>query len=68
MFYDYEEDYEDCDIFEDPSGISALRKETLDNPRVHKCPTCSKKNRLTYKDVMLGYQCDECAERLECGY
>jgi hypothetical protein len=68
MYYEeeYQDEYEeDYDIFEDPFGKSALRKETSDNPRVHSCPTCKQENRLTYKDVMLGYQCDECADNLE---
>ena len=55
---------EDCD-FADPGGRSALRAASLTNPRNLPCPTCGKANRLTPKDVALGYQCDECADRDE---
>lgn len=59
-------DYDDRSDFYDPHGHSALRA----GKRVHPCPTCGKKNRLTSRDVKLGYQCDECADRLEgrCGF
>ena len=30
--------------------------------------TCKKKNRLTPKDVALGYQCNECSDRDEGVY
>jgi ribosomal protein L37AE/L43A len=62
-----ERDYEDRDEFEDPGGRSALRKSSESNPRIHPCPTCGRKNRLTTKDVRLGYQCDSCADSAE-GY
>ncbi len=61
----YFEDYDD--IFEDPTGYSALRKATKENPRNLPCPTCKQPNRLTREDKRLGYQCDECADRLERG-
>ena len=64
MFDDINERME----FADPGGRSALRAATKDNPRNRPCPTCKKKNRLTPKDVALGYQCDECADRLERGF
>ena len=54
--------------FEDPNGRSALRKATRDNPRKYPCPTCRRKNKLTLKDVRLGYQCDSCADRAEGRY
>jgi hypothetical protein len=44
--------------FADPSGYSALRAATDDNPRIYDCPTCGRPNRLTLKDVNLGYQCE----------
>lgn len=44
---------------------SALRAATKGNPRDQPCPTCGKANRLTRKDVALGYQCDRCADRDE---
>ncbi len=47
--------------FQDPGGESALRRETEDNPRNLPCPTCKQPDRLTQKDVELGYQCDACA-------
>jgi DNA-directed RNA polymerase subunit RPC12/RpoP len=54
--------------FQDPYGRSALRRATKSNPRIYPCPTCGKPNKLTKKDVDLGYQCDECADRDEgCG-
>ena len=40
---------------------SALRAGNRTQP----CPTCHKPNRLTRTDVVLGYQCDECANRAE---
>ena len=60
----------DCDDFEfaDPGGKSALRAATRDNPRIYPCPTCGAEDRLTRKDVELGYQCDACADRDEAGY
>ena len=51
------------DDFYDPGGRSALRRGNRKFP----CPTCGKENALTQKDVRLGYQCDECADRAE-GY
>ncbi len=45
-----------------------LRKATPDNPRDQPCPTCGSENRLTPKDVALGYQCDACADRAEQGW
>ena len=62
---DYDDDY-DCD-FAEPGGRSALRAATKDNPRNLPCPTCEQPNRLTPKDVALGYQCDRCADRAERG-
>jgi hypothetical protein len=47
---------------------SALRCASAHNPRNLPCPTCEEPNRLTPKDVALGYQCDACADRLERGY
>ena len=66
------DDYEDPrdlqdDDFADPGGRSALRAATKSNPRNRSCPNCKKRNRLTPKDVELGYQCDECADRAERG-
>lgn len=68
MHYDYDEygDIRDTD-FADPGGNSALRAATRTNPRNRPCPTCGRKNRLTPKDVALGYQCDACADRAERG-
>lgn len=64
--YEYpDEDLEDLREFADPGGRSALRAATKDNPRNLPCPTCGEPNRLTPKDVALGYQCDECADALE---
>lgn len=63
--YDDEED--DRSEFADPGGRSALRAATPSNPRNRPCPTCKRPNRLTPKDVALGYQCDSCADRLERG-
>jgi len=59
--------FDDYDDFADPGGRSALRKATKTNPRRYKCPTCKQPNRLTKKDVDLGYQCDSCADRAESG-
>jgi len=54
--------------FADPGGRSALRAAGSDNPRCHPCPTCGEPNRLTRKDVFLGYQCDVCADAAERGW
>jgi len=53
------------DDFADPGGRSALRAATEDNPRDQPCGNCGAENRLTPKDVALGYQCDTCADRAE---
>jgi hypothetical protein len=58
-------DDDDRSMFEKPYSNSALRKATKNNPRIYPCPTCKKPNKLTLKDVRLGYQCDECADREE---
>jgi hypothetical protein len=68
----YEEDYgeendDDCD-FADPGGVSALRTATPDNPRDRPCPNCGHPDRLTRRDVALGYQCDSCANAIERGW
>jgi hypothetical protein len=66
---DYD-DYDDCDFdcdFADPYGNSALRAESPTNPRNLPCPTCRAPNRLTPKDKKRGYQCDQCADRIERG-
>ena len=44
---------------------SALRRAKRGNPQTHPCPTCGAPNRLTGRDVALGYQCDRCADRAE---
>lgn len=62
---DLDEDWGARCEFADPGGRSALRAATRDNPRIYPCPTCGAENRLTAKDVQLGYQCDECADRAE---
>jgi hypothetical protein len=62
--YDYDDDEMD---FADPGGNSALRAAGPSNPRNLPCPTCEAPNRLTPKDVALGYQCDACADRAERG-
>jgi len=53
--------------FAEPGGKSALRAATPTNPRNLPCPTCKWPNRLTPKDVALGYQCDSCADAAERG-
>lgn len=53
--------------FKNPGGPSALRAATSANPRNQPCPTCGEANRLTPRDVALGYQCDACARREELG-
>jgi len=44
---------------------SALRAASTSNPRNLPCPTCHWPNRLTPRDVELGYQCDRCADVME---
>jgi hypothetical protein len=65
--YDYDPEEEPIDGvgFADPSGRSALRAATKDNPRNLPCPTCRQPNRLTRIDRARGYQCDACADRAE---
>jgi len=61
------DDEDDRSEFADPGGHSALRAATKSNPRNLPCPTCREPNRLTPKDKVLGYQCDQCADREEFG-
>jgi len=61
------EDFEPRMEFAEPGGNSALRAETSSNPRNLPCPTCDAPNRLTPKDVDLGYQCNACADQQESG-
>lgn len=75
MFDDYDDlepNEDDCDEggddFAEPGGESALRAASPSNPRNLPCPTCLEPNRLTPKDVQLGYQCNACAERDERGF
>ena len=59
----------DDDIsFVDPSGRSALRAATAENPRNLPCPTCGAPDVLTPADRACGYQCDGCADQIERGY
>lgn len=51
--------------FQDPGGNSALRRSSSFNPRNQPCPTCKRPNMLTPKDVRMGYQCNDCADRDE---
>ena len=69
VFDRYEEDEwaERVEMFADPGGNSALRRASASNPRNLPCPTCCGPDRLTPKDVQLGYQCDECANAAEQG-
>lgn len=53
--------------FADPGGNSALRAAGPGNPRNLPCPDCGSPDRLTPKDVALGYCCDSCADRKERG-
>jgi ribosomal protein L37AE/L43A len=55
MLYDYHDD------FADPGGNSALRA----GKRIHPCPTCKAKNRLSAEDKRRNYQCDSCADKAE---
>lgn len=67
--YDEDEPYrdEDDEAFADPGGRSALRASSRTNPRNLPCPNCGAADRLTPADRQRGYQCDECADRLERG-
>ena len=67
--WDTGDTYEDenGDTFADPGGVSALRASSPSNPRDCPCPTCEWPNRLTRRDVALGYQCDSCANARETG-
>jgi len=67
MYDNDDENISRCD-FQDPGGNSALRRATKYNPRNLPCPNCKQPNRLTRKDKQLGYQCDQCADRVEGGY
>lgn len=50
--------------FRDPGGRSALHP----GKRCYPCPTCRKPNKLTAADKRSGYQCNECADRVEGTY
>lgn len=68
-YYDEDDDFDDDEIcFADPSGNSALRAETLENPRNRPCPTCGANAVLTPADVARGYQCNQCADQAERGW
>ena len=54
--------------FAAPGGESALRAASPTNPRNLPCPDCQAPDRLTPKDVALGYCCDACARRNEMGF
>ena len=54
--------------FADPGGESALRAASPSNLRNLPCPDCQAPDRLTPKDVALGYCCDACARRNEMGF
>jgi hypothetical protein len=60
-----DQDMKHNEIFADPTGKSALRAASKRNPRKCPCPTCKQPNKLTPKDVNLGYQCDDCADKEE---
>lgn len=64
----YSNDDEHREDFADPGGNSALRRSSRRNPRNLPCPTCGEPDRLTPKDLDLGYQCNDCADRAEGGY
>ena len=64
---DDDEDFDGRIHFADPGGNSALRAATKSDPRSHPCPSCDAPNRLTGRDVSLGYQCDACADQAERG-
>lgn len=68
MRYDDDMDFDPDLDFAEPGGRSALRRATKADPRNKPCPTCEAPNRLTSRDVSLGYQCDRCADRAEGGY
>jgi hypothetical protein len=63
----HSDDEDDLNDFADPGGRSALRAASPSNPRNLPCPNCGEPNRLTPKDVALGYQCDACADNAERG-
>jgi hypothetical protein len=66
--YDEYGDYEtDRIMFANPGSNSSLRAATATDPRNKPCPNCGSPNRLTGADVLLGYQCDPCADRAERG-
>jgi hypothetical protein len=75
MHVDYDDDpayngdpeFDDGPDFADPGGRSALRAANRHNPRNLPCPNCGEPNRLTPADRAQGYQCDECADRIEMG-
>lgn len=64
---DFDDDGERIE-FARPGSNSALRAASASNPRNLPCPTCERPNKLTPADVALGYQCDDCADRMERGY
>jgi len=65
MAYTSNENHND---FAEPGGESALRRAHKGNRRNQPCPTCREPNKLTPKDVDLGYQCNACAREAEGGF
>lgn len=65
--YNDDDEFERDIEFARPGSNSALRAATRGNPRNLPCPNCKKPNRLTPADKRQGYQCDECADKLERG-
>jgi hypothetical protein len=63
----FEGEEDDRHQFADPGGRSALRAASKKNPRNLPCPTCGSPNKLTPIDRSLGYQCNDCADKLEGG-
>jgi hypothetical protein len=55
------------------NGSFADPVEVFDVPdvlrfKVHltkRCPTCARENRLTIRDVQLGYHCSDCSDAME---
>lgn len=62
-----DDDFDDHNGFEFtiPCCDSNIRDATPDRPRNLPCPTCCKPERLSAAEIVAGYECDECAHRVE---
>ena len=49
----------------DPSQPNIPSGGTYLSPRRLPCPTCGAPNKMTPKDISMGYQCNDCADTVK---